>query len=304
MTPSTPPGPLAQPRARLRTLIRTMRVRQWVKNVFVLPAPLFGASLDELSSYLLVGATFFAFCFLASGVYILNDVIDRDADRNHPLKRDRPIAAGVVSPRAAVLFGLILLAAGFATALSVNQSVALLAAFYLTNNLIYNAILKHKLVADVLSISLGFLCRVLAGAYAVELEPSSWLFICGMSLALFLGFCKRRSELVVVDQEAAHNTRTVLEKYSTETLNLLCGSTATLALITYMLFTVSEQTVRRHGTTDLIYTSPFVIYAVLRYLIKAVEGRAEEASVVLWDFGFLLAGLGWLASAAWILYFG
>ena len=225
-------------------------------------------------------------------------------DRHHEVKRSRPIAAGRVKPGSATVLAAALLAAACAVAWLVRPELLLIVSAYVVNNVAYTVLLKRKLVADVLSISLGFMLRILAGAVAVGVEPSSWLMICGFSISLFLGFCKRRSECGrYADPQEAGAARHVLYHYTAEKLNLLAGSTATLTLVTYMLFTVSPQTVARHGTSDLIYTTPFVVYGIFRFLLKSIDLRGEDAAeTILKDHGFLLAGLGWVLAVVWILY--
>lgn len=287
-----------------RDLIQLMRPHQWVKNLFVFPAPLFGHALTHFEPVLLLGVTFIAFCLLSSAVYVFNDVLDYRHDRTHPSKRTRPIAAGRVGTKTGVVFGLVLCLLALALSWTIGTALGIVALLYLANNVAYFVLFKKKVVADVLSIALGFLLRILAGAHATGIEPSSWLVVCGFSLALFLGFCKRRSEIGLFDAGSdAEQSRAVLNVYSEDKLNLLCTSTATIAIVTYMLFTVSPATIETHGTTYMIYTSPFVVYAVFRYLMKALELRAEDASTsAMRDPGFIAAGLGWIGSAAWIIY--
>lgn len=285
--------------------IQLLRPRQWVKSFFILPAPLFGLahSALALSPWLKVAGAFVTFCLVSSAVYILNDVLDVASDRLHPTKRERLIASGRISRGAALAIAGLLLALGLSTAVLVRPALAGIAAAYLANSLAYLMFFKSRVIADVLSIAVGFMLRILAGAVAASLAPSSWLMICGFSLALFLGFCKRRSELeLYADQAQAGAVRRVFNSYSTEKLNLLVSITAAVTIVAYMLFTVSPETVQRHGTTQLIYTTPFVVYCILRFLLKTLEQRGEDAAETLFlDPGFLAAGCGWLASVVWVL---
>jgi 4-hydroxybenzoate polyprenyltransferase len=251
-----------------------------------------------------VFGVFLAFCFLSSAVYSFNDVVDAEADQQHPKKRFRPVASGAVTKLTAVLVGCFFVLLSATITWKLGPMVSLIALLYLLNNVAYSIFLKQKVVADVLSIAAGFLFRILAGAVAVDVQPSSWLLICGFSLAIFLGFCKRRSELGRLSPDARENeARPVLLVYSAEKLDLLCCSAATLTILTYMLFTVSPETVARHGTTVLVYTCPFVIYCVFRFLMKSLELKGEDATVALLrDAGFLTAGAGWVLMVLSILY--
>jgi 4-hydroxybenzoate polyprenyltransferase len=299
-------APAALARSSLSGWFEVLRPRQWVKNLFVLPAPLFGLAHASASagSALRVFGAFAAFCALSSSIYVVNDVIDADADRLHPVKRGRPIASGRVTSGAALLLSLCLFLSGAAAALLLGREFAVIGLVYVANSIAYLSFFKRRVIADVLSIAVGFMVRILGGAVVVDVEPSSWLLICGFSLALFLGFCKRRSEIEIYqDEDAAAGVRAVFSSYSREKLNLLSGATAAIAIVTYMLFTASPETIARHGTTALIYTSPFVVYCVFRFLMKTLELRGEDAAeTVFTDLGFISAGLGWVATVAWILY--
>jgi 4-hydroxybenzoate polyprenyltransferase len=290
--------------------LRLLRPRQWAKNLFVLAAPLFGHSLVgeggalRLDQFALLGGAFAAFCALSGAIYVLNDVFDAEADRKHPVKRHRPIASGEVRPSAALGWAGVLIAVSASLAVAVGVQFGLILLAYLANSLSYFLFFKRKVVSDVLSIAVGFMLRILGGAVAVGVSPSSWLMICGFSIAIFLGFSKRRSEIeLYLDGESAALVRSVFGVYTREKLNLLCAVTAAISIVTYMLYTVSPETIATHRTEQLIYTSPFVVYCVLRFLLKAMEVRGEDAAETIFaDKGFLAAGLGWAASVVWILY--
>lgn len=297
------PGTRGRP-GSLAAHLEILRPKQWIKSGFLLPAPLFGHALGSAESFVRLGAAVLGFSLLSSAVYIANDILDAEADRHHPAKRLRPVSSGRVRPAGAALLAGALLLAAMGIAAAVSTELLWIACLYVLNNILYFAFLKRRTVADVLSIAVGFMLRILAGAAAVGVEPSYWLMICGFSLALFLGFCKRRSECGRhADPAVAAVARHVLSRYTEEKLNILMGSTATLSILTYMLFTVSPDTVARHGTGALIYSSPFVVYGVYRYLLKAIELEGEDATeVLLKDPAFLVAGLGWAAAVTWTLY--
>jgi 4-hydroxybenzoate polyprenyltransferase len=278
------------------------RPQQWAKNVFVLIPLLFSGSFSNPSALVAAIVAFVCFCFWSSAVYCVNDVLDASADRQHPRKCRRPVASGLVSPFVAMGLAIGLTAA--ATALAWASSSALflvLGGVYLANSLAYCVALKRRVIVDVLSIAIGFVLRLLAGCAAIDVVPTSWILVCGFSLALLLGFGKRRLEVGALRQGSEY--RPVLDSYSPEKLNLLLGVTATMCLLSYMLYTVAPETVALHHTDKLVYTVPFVAYGVFRYLFKVQEGQHDgPVEVLLKDFVFTLnAGL-WVLAVAAVLF--
>jgi 4-hydroxybenzoate polyprenyltransferase len=298
---------VVKPMARRRNagfaadLLALLRPKQWVKNIFVLPAPLFAQALTTPDQVLHVALAFLSFCLLSSTIYIINDVVDAEADRNHRIKRLRPIAAGRISRRAAFTLAAATFVCALFVAAYVNGMFVLIALAYVVNSVAYSLWLKQLVVTDVFSIALGFMLRILGGAAAVVVTPSSWLLICGFSLALFLGFCKRRSELGrFFDLQEAANARSVLAAYSEEKLNLMITATATMTAITYMLFTVAPETVVRHGSDHLIFSSPIVVYGVFKYLVVTVDLEGEDpVNALLGEPAFWIAGGLWLLCVLW-----
>jgi 4-hydroxybenzoate polyprenyltransferase len=284
-------------------LVRLARPKHWVKNGFVL-APLLFARPEPFDVAVFRAAmAVAAFCLLASAIYCINDVFDAAADREHPTKRHRPVAAGRISPPLAIVFGLLLVAA--ATALVIYTldgafGLALLA--YAGNNVVYNAILKRRSIADIISIALGFVIRLVAGSIAIGAPPSSWLLVCGFSLALFLGFGKRRSELSLA--ETGLRYRPALQGYSSAKLDSLMSISASLTLMSYMLYTVAPETLRVHHTSNLVYTVPPFFYGVFRYIFKVQEARGESPEeLILSDWVMQATALIWAASVLFVLRF-
>jgi 4-hydroxybenzoate polyprenyltransferase len=287
----------------ISALIRLARPTHWVKNGFV-AGPLIFANPQSFGQAALQSATAVAvFSLMASAIYCFNDVIDAESDRAHPTKRTRPIAAGLVSPQMGVAWGS-LLAAG-AIALSWFQLplpvLAVLGA-YVINNVLYNARVKAVAIADVISIATGFVLRTVAGAIAIGVVASSWLLVCGFSLALFLGFGKRRSELALAEQGRVY--RPVLRAYTASTLDSSMGITATLTLMCYMLYTIAPETRETHGTDALIYTVPPVFYAMFRFIFKVQLARGETPEeLLLRDPVMLLTGAAWVGLVLLVLKF-
>jgi len=284
-----------------RDVIKLCRPYQWVKNVFVLAPLLFSESMLR---WPIAGKAFLAaacFCFWSSAVYCLNDVLDRTADQRHPRKNNRPVAAGRISPRLAIAISLAMSLIGFTLAWLISNLFLVFGGLYLLNSAFYFVLLKRKVIADVLAIAIGFVIRLLAGCAAIAVLPSSWLLVCGFSFALLLGFGKRRLEVDLPEDPTAF--RSSLRYYSAEKLNLLLGVTASVCLVSYMLYTQAPETIRKHGTANLVFTVPLVAYGLFRYLFKVQEGRfSGPEEVLLTDWVFLATGVAWIISVLAVLY--
>jgi 4-hydroxybenzoate polyprenyltransferase len=286
----------------LSALLRAMRPHQWVKNLFVLAPAVFAHRLAEPADLARALLAFVAFCAAASAIYLFNDLHDREADRHHPLKRDRPIASGALSPRvalaaAALLGAIALLAGGW---LGVWFVVLLLV--YLALSLLYSWRLKHVVILDVMVLASGYLLRVEAGAVAIAVEVSSWLLLCTFFVALFLAFAKRRHELLLLAERAADQRR-VLSQYSPAFLDQMINVVTASSVLSYALYAMAEESVRKHGR-GLLYTLPLVLFGVFRYLYLVYQrpGQGDPTKEVLSDPPFLV-NLGlWGAAVVWILY--
>lgn len=282
--------------------IRLLRPAQWVKNFFVLAALLFSGRAVEIPAVLAAIGAFVAFCLLSSCVYVLNDVADREADRAHPTKRNRPIAAGRVGVGAAVALGLGLGAGGLGMAWAVAPAVALTGAVYLGLNVLYTLRLKRVVLLDVFSLATFFLLRILAGAAAVEVTPSIWLLLCGGLLALYLGFAKRRHELLLLGEgSTAH--REVLRHYSPVFLDQMSVVLLAVTIVSYIMYTVFSETALEVGSNWLVYSAVFVLYGVFRYLYLVHEREGgSPTETLLTDAAIMLDVLLWLAYCGWAIY--
>jgi 4-hydroxybenzoate polyprenyltransferase len=291
-----PPVSNAQSRrvtAGIEAWLRALRPEQWLKNGFVLSPLLFSGRALIWDSVWQALVAFAAFCAVASAVYLMNDVIDREADRLHPRKATRPIAAGLINPGSALTVAAILGVAGVVGGAVAGTGVAFILIAYLVLNVLYGAWLKSVVIVDVFAIAAFFILRLLAGAFAVDVKPSIWLLLCGGLLALFLGFAKRRHELVLLGGDS-HSHRAVLAKYSTPFLDQLSGVLLSVTVVSYIMYTLESETARLVGTETLSYSTVFVLYGVLRYLylVHRNEGgnptetlltdRSLMAAVVLW----------------------
>jgi 4-hydroxybenzoate polyprenyltransferase len=281
--------------------IALLRPLHWSKNAFVFAPFLFTEAAQNLDNFLRTSACFGAFCLAASSVYILNDVLDVDADRSHPRKRRRPIAAGTISVTMGLAVAVAMALISILWAWSLGRFAGAATAAYIGNGVVYTVWLKHHVLADVISIAIGFLLRLLGGCAAIHAEPSSWLLVCGFSVALFLGFGKRRTE--IENLGADEHFRSSLRDYSAAKLDTVLAITAALSLLSYMLFTTAPETVARHGTNQLIFTTVFVAYGLFRFLFKVQEGKGDGPTDVLGkDPVFFINGFLWAASVYVILH--
>jgi 4-hydroxybenzoate polyprenyltransferase len=250
---------------KLLELLRLMRPYQWVKNAFVFTGLLFGHAWHDANLVAGVVMAFAAFCLGSSAVYIFNDIVDLEQDRQHPKKCKRPLASGLVSIPAAVMLAVLLGTLGLSLAYFAAPTVLVILIGYALMNIAYTLRLKNVVILDVFIIATGFMLRILAGTLGVGIPPSQWLLLCGLMVTLFLGFTKRRAEIIALtDDKTAH--RKVLEHYSPVLLDKMIGITAAGLIMSYSLYTMNPDTIRIHNTPNLIYTVPFVMYGVFRYI--------------------------------------
>lgn len=285
--------------------VRLLRPHQYVKNGFVLLGIVFAQSRGT-DDFVHAGIAFIAFCIAASCVYVFNDIFDLRLDKLHPVKCKRPIASGALDVRAAWWLALLLAGIALGTAGVLGwQALAFIAA-YLLINLAYSLRLKHVAILDVFIISSGFMLRILIGTTGIGIPPSQWLLLTGLMLTLFLGFAKRRAELINLQNAGGASpsaVRRVLDDYSPVLLDQLTGITAACAILSYGLYTVSPETVHTHKTNALFYTVPFVAYGIFRYLFL-LHHRArgnDTAKDLLADPHLIATTAGWLLLSVLIL---
>jgi len=288
--------------SRLALYLKLLRPHQWIKSGFVCVGLLFGHAWDDplLVHKVLLAAA--AFALAASAVYVGNDFADRERDRQHPEKSQRPLACGSVSVTQALLLAAGCLLAALLLAQAAGGAVLRIVLFYVVLNAAYSLGLKHVVLLDVFIISAGFMLRILAGTLGVGIAPSHWLLLCGLLLTLFLGFAKRRAELnALAGQGGSH--RRVLDDYDPVLLDKLITICAAGAIVSYSLYTVSAETVAMHGTSNLIYTVPFVIYGIFRYLflLHRRGGGGDPAAALLRDTHLLAAFAAWLFTVIAVL---
>jgi 4-hydroxybenzoate polyprenyltransferase len=285
-------------------LLRSMRPAQWIKNFFLFAAPIFGGALVHGPALLRTTAGFAVFCALSSALYLVNDVLDADEDRVHPRKSKRPIAAGRLAPGAALAAAAVLAAAGLAGAAFLKSPFFTAAAAYVLLQLAYSWRLKHVVIVDVFVIAAGFVLRVAAGGFAAQVVPSSWLLICTTLISLLLALGKRRHELMTLEETAAVH-RSVLEDYNSRLLDQMIAVVTAATAVAYPLYCISGETIRRYGSEKLLWTAPFVLYGIFRYLFLVYlrgEGGSPEELIVK-DGPLLIDTALWIGLAAAIIYF-
>jgi 4-hydroxybenzoate polyprenyltransferase len=277
-------------------LIKLLRPKQWAKNILVFAAPIFAAKITEQQGLTHALIAFVAMSLMSSATYIFNDIADVKRDREHPKKKNRPIASGAVPVPLAIIFGLLIGGAALGLAYSLNRSSLILLLVYAAMQVAYNLFLKKIPIADVFTIAVGFILRAMLGATAVWVPISGWLLFCTGALALMLGFAKRRNEFIL-QGDSRTSSRESLAGYSQGALDALVIMTATGAAICYGIYTVDSGTARSYPA--LIVTSLFVFYGIARYVLIAFKENegGEPADLLFGDRHILTSVVLFLVSA-------
>ena len=246
---------------------------------------------------------FVSFCLISSVIYTFNDIIDREKDRNHPIKKERPIAKGELSIGVAYGVIVVFLAGGLGLAYFINMNFFYIAVGFVVFNIIYSLFLKKIVIVDVMSIAVSFVIRAYAGVLAINVPASKWLIINTLLLALFLGFGKRRHEILLLEENASDH-RKILDKYSPYLLDQLIGVVTASVVVMYMLYTFSSEVSTKLGTENLFITIPFVVYGIFRYLylIHKEEKGGSPTSVLLTDKPILATVILWIITVCFVLY--
>lgn len=290
-------------RSAVLSLIRSLRPHQWTKNLLVFAPLLFAVKLFDPSAVTRAGAGFVVFCALSSVVYLINDVMDRDGDRLHPLKRLRPIAAGDLSVGAALTAAAVIASAALGAAFWLGWLFGAVAGVYVTLQIVYSTTLKHVVIIDVLTLAIGFVLRAIAGAVVIDVVISHWLFVCTILLALFIALAKRRHELVLL-ADGATGHRPILGEYSAYLLDQMIAVVTASTLIAYIFYTISPETEQKFGTQWLGLTIPFPLYGIFRYLylVHRREGGGSPADLLLNDRPLLACVTLWVTAVVLIIY--
>jgi len=290
-------------RSTVANLLVSLRPDQWTKNLIVFAALIFAVRLFDPAALALATAAFLIFCALSGAVYLINDVSDREADRQHPLKRMRPIASGALAPSTALAWAAVLATAGLAAAFSLRQSFGIAAASYVTLVIVYSRALKHVVILDVMAIAIGFVLRAVAGGLVIGVPISDWLLVCTILGALFLGLAKRRHELTLL-ADGATGHRRILEEYDPYLLDQMIAVVAAATLVAYIIYCASPETAEKFGTRWLVLTTPFPIYGIFRYLylVHRKHGGGSPSEVLLRDRPLLSCVALWGLAVVLIIY--
>jgi 4-hydroxybenzoate polyprenyltransferase len=296
-------GRLAVRRSTAANLLVSVRPGEWIKNTFVFAGLVFSRKLTDPDAVVASVSAFAIFCALSGVVYLINDVSDRERDSQHPRKCDRPIACGTLSVGTALGAAAVLAAGGLAAAWLMGRAFGAVATAYVTLLALYSGSLKHIVIIDVLTIAIGFVLRVAAGAVAVGVPMSHWLLVCTILLAMFLGLSKRRHELTLLTDGAIGHRR-ILQEYSPYLLDQMIGVVTASTLMAYVFYAISEETAVRFGTSQLGLTIPFPLYGIFRYLylVHQREGGGSPAELLLNDRPLLACVALWGLAVVVIIY--
>ncbi len=294
--------PLAR---QLIELFFSLRPHQWTKNLVVLAPLIFAERLFDAPAAIAAASAFVIFCLLSGSVYLVNDLVDLERDRRHPVKRNRPLASGRLEPRFAVVAVIVFVLGGLAGALWLGRGFFVVAAVYTVTMVLYSFALKNIVILDALVVAFGFVLRAIAGAVAIDEPFSNWLLICTWLLALFLALAKRRHELTLLMGDAAGHRR-ILGEYSPYLLDQMIAVVTASTLVSYALYTSAPETVAKFGTDRLVWTLPFVLYGIFRYLylVHHKEEGGNPTKVLLNDRPILMAVALWAATVVTLIYHG
>jgi len=288
----------------LKNYFKLFRIPQWIKNLFVFVPLLFSKHFFDHDYFVLALLGFIIFCFTSSLVYVINDIIDVEADKAHPIKKFRPLPSGKISRRKAAISATILFVIVLFSAVNFDARFYSSVGIYFVLNLFYSFKLKHIVLLDIFSIAAGFMIRVLAGAYIINVEISSWLLLTTMFISLFLAIMKRQSELKNSANFENAASRKVLSHYSLDFTNQMATVAASAVIICYALYTVSSRTVTIFGTENLIYTTPFVVFGIFRYMYLVYVNQQGEntTEIMITDLPMILNFLFYILATTLIVY--
>lgn len=294
------------PRAKsssLADVIKLLRPMQWSKNSVVFAALVFSKHLLEPHYLLLVAAGALSFCLVASGAYVMNDIRDCERDRLHPLKALRPLPAGRIGRTTAAVLAVLLVAFGIGLAVSLNPEFAGLVTLYFGLQVAYTFVLKEIVILDVMAIAAGFVMRAVAGGVVIDVPVSPWLIICTFLLMMFLGFCKRRHEIVLLEGRATDH-RAILREYSPYFLDQMISVVTASTVVAYAIYTASPEVRDKLGTDKLYLTIPFVLFGIFRYLylVHQKEEGGNPTQLLLSDRPLIVGIVSWFLTVAVLLY--
>jgi decaprenyl-phosphate phosphoribosyltransferase len=288
----------------IKDIIKLLRVKQYVKNLFIFLPTFFGLHFFDLGALSKDLIAFVSFCFIASSIYVLNDILDVESDKKHPTKKNRPIASGRISVKKAIIIMIILLILGLCIALLLNNlSVLIFIGIYLVINILYVFWIKHIGIIDIFAIASGYVIRVLIGGAAGGIQINPWIIIMTFLLALFLGFAKRRDDVLIM-QNTGKVMRKSINGYNLQFIDSALFITSAITIVAYLMYTISPETIARYGTGDIYVTTLFVLLGILRYLqiTVAMEKSGSPTEMLYKDRILQFSIIAWIISFLIIIY--
>jgi 4-hydroxybenzoate polyprenyltransferase len=288
----------------LLNYLKLIRVQQWVKNVFVFVPLLFSLNLFDREYFLITLFAFFLFSLASSAIYVINDLVDIESDRAHHSKKNRPLPSGAISKPAAVITFIVILIVIALLLPNFNYDFIICVSTFIVLNVLYTFYFKHIVILDVFSIAAGFTLRVLGGAFVIAVPLSSWLILTTMFISLFLGVMKRHSELTLTPADENSSSRKVLSKYSLNFADQMATVAAAGVIICYALYTVAARTVSIFSTENLIYTTPFVVFGIFRYMyLEYMSNKGENTTkIIATDFPMIFTLIFYIITTVLIIY--
>ncbi len=286
-------------------ILISMRPKQWFKNLFLFAGLIFSLNLFHLDYLKLTMMGFFLFSLLSGCVYIINDLVDYNKDRNHPEKKNRPIASQCLKKSYALTAVILLLPVSISAGFLINERYGIIQIVYFVMQLFYSFFGKNIVILDVMLISFGFVLRAIAGSFVIEIGISHWLLICTLLLSLFLALCKRRHEYITTKCNGTGKTRRVLEFYSVDFIDQMISVVTASTLMAYILYTISSDVVEKFNTSNLLFTIPMVLFGIFRYLyvVYILKKGSSPEKVILSDIPMIINLIIWFIVVVFVLYF-
>ena len=288
---------------QIKNYIFLLRPKHWIKNSFIFAPVIFAKQINLLNIKISLLA-FAAFSLIASAIYIINDIADIEEDKKHPRKSKRPLPAGKIAIKKAIFFDIFLIIFSITIGFLVNKNIVIILSIYFMLNILYTFKFKHIAILDAFCIALGFVLRVLAGAVALQVNTSGWIITTTFFLALFLGFGKRRNELLLIENgNKSKSPRKVLDQYNLDMLNQIIISTGTISIIAYALYTLDQSVIKRFGNDKLFYTTIFVAFGIYRYIYQLFKNSEGDPTEILTsDKSIILVTLLWAIAILLLIF--
>ncbi|MBR3732196.1 MAG: decaprenyl-phosphate phosphoribosyltransferase [Spirochaetales bacterium] len=288
----------------MKKFLDLIKIKHWIKNVFVFAPIVFSLKLFDIDLLTREIAASLCFCFVSVLVYIINDIIDRDNDKNHPVKSVRPIASGQISIPVALIVGCLFFAVGAVGAVFIDYHLVVILAAYLLLNILYSLWLKRVVIVDVFIIAIGFCLRIAAGSVAINVRLGHWMLLAVFGLSLFLGFGKRKNEIDSLGDDSAVY-RPGYSHYTSRIIDILIMLSASVAVLSYAFYTMDSVTTGKFGSGGLVYSVPFVLFGIFRYiyLLYCENKGSNPEELAVKDWGIIIAVFGWIAVVVYVIYF-